>query len=56
VGKAMSMPRYANPVGSGARSVVSGAVRGSQTMAKIVDSAANRKLKLDSALGKFRGK
>lgn len=48
--------RYQNPVGSGARSVVSGAVRGSQMMGKIVDASANRKLKLDAALGKFRGK
>lgn len=54
--KAMAMPRFQSPVVSGGKSAVIGAVRGAQTLGKMVDSAAGRKLKLDDALGKLRGK
>lgn len=54
-GKALA-PRYQNPVGSGGKSAVIGAVRAAQTLGKGVEGAASRKLKLDDALGKLRGK
>lgn len=54
--KALAMPRYQSPVPSGGKSAVIGAVRGAQTLGKMVDGAENRKLKLNEALGKLRGK
>lgn len=50
--KAPLRPQYANPAQGG----VVRAIKGTQVMGRATDQALSRRMKLNDALGKFRGK